>query len=172
MKLTYTLTLDDYKAAQVLHRRQTFGRRTTWFFLLRVMPGIGLLVLAWALFTGLTHKAGFSQNPPVTLVVPIIFLLLPLINHNLVRKQFNQLFPPTARNLSIDIDEERIICTNPGVSDSRLLWNAIIEFAQDERITMLYISKLRFLFFPTQVISPSQRAELNDLVARHVNRRS
>jgi len=171
MKLTYTLTLDDYKAAQGLHRRQTFGRRAIWFLWLRMMPGIGLLMLAWALFTGSGQKAAFSQNPPVMLLVPIIFLLVPLINHNLVRKQFNQLFPSTARDLSIDIDEERIVCTNPGVSDSRLLWNAVVEFTQDERITMLYISKLRFLFFPTQIMSPSQRSELNDLVARHVGKR-
>jgi hypothetical protein len=167
MKLTYTLTLDDYKAAQSLHRRQTFGRRATWFFWLRIMPGIGFLMLAWALFTGLAHRAALSQNPPAALLAPIIFLLVPLISRNLVRKQFNQSFPSVARNLSIDIDEERIVCTNRGVSESSLNWNAVVGFAQDSKVTMLYIDKTRFLFFPTSVMSSNERAELDDLIASH-----
>ena len=43
-------------------------------------------------------------------------------------------------------------------------------FAQDEKMTLLYVFKDRFLMFPTAALSPDQRSELGDLVARHVVR--
>jgi hypothetical protein len=59
----------------------------------------------------------------------------------------------------------------PGSSEAKLLWNAIVRFAQDEKITLFYLTELRFLFVPTIVFSTEQRAELSDLVARHVVKR-
>jgi hypothetical protein len=171
MQLTYELTLADYKAALRLHRRQKLNRRIAEFVWFRFMPIICSMMLVFELFMGFTQKTFFSQNPPGLLVVPLVFLLLPAIRSRFVRSQFNQLFSPSARNLSIDIDDERIVCVNPGSSESRFLWHIVLEFAQDEKITMLYIHKLRFLFFPTSAMSVEQRAELNDLVARHVTKR-
>jgi hypothetical protein len=49
-----------------------------------------------------------------------------------------------------------------------LLWTAIVRFAQNEKVTLFYVAKARFLFVPTQLFSEEQRAELNDLVARHL----
>jgi len=36
---------------------------------------------------------------------------------------------------------------------------------------MIYLAERRFLFFPTPAMSPAQRTELNDLIARHVTKR-
>jgi hypothetical protein len=70
--------------------------------------------------------------------------------------------------LFIDIDDERIISAMPGSSESKLLWNAIVRFAQDEKITLFYLTELRFLFVPTTIFSAEQRVELSNLVVRHV----
>jgi hypothetical protein len=168
MKLSYTVALNDYRAAQRLHRIQTLGRRIFWLLLLRIVPVFGFLVLVSELYSWFARPSGFSQNSPALLVVPVVLILLPAINLNLTRKQFNQLFPPTGRSLSLDLDDERIICENPGSSESKFLWSAINAFAQNDRVTMLYLDKARFLFFPTSAMTPAQRAELSDLVARHV----
>jgi len=74
----------------------------------------------------------------------------------------------TDQLLSIDIDDGRIISEMPGFSESKLLWTAIVRFAQNEKVTLFYVAKARFLFVPTQLFSEEQRAELNDLVARHL----
>ena len=170
MRLEYTLTVKDYKAALRLHSRQNLGRRNASLFFGKVLPGLGLFFLALEAFLSLTETDYLSHNPPGLLVVPLVFLLSPALQANQVRMQFNQLFPPSARSLSIAIDDERIVCVDSKSSESRFLWNAIAEYAQDEQITMLYLAKQKFLFFPTAAMSPDQRTELNDLVARHLPR--
>jgi len=167
MTLNYTLTLADYRAALQLHRHQNIGRQTSWVFGFRVMPVIGGLLLTWMLFSDIAENRGFGQNPAVTFIPPLVFLLLPLIHLNLERRQFNQSFPPHGRNLSIRIDENGVVCTNPGVSESTFNWNAVVSFAQDSKVTMLYIAKTRFLFFPAKVMSSDERAELENLITRH-----
>ena len=171
MQLTYTLTLSDYKAAIKLHNRQNLGRRLSNIFAGRILPGIGLFLLIAEAFLAFSENDYLSRNPPGLLIVPFIFALLPIIQANIVRKQFDQLFPPSSRNLSIDLDNERIICDNPGSSESKFLWTIVQQFAQDDKVTMLYISKLRFLFFPTNSMSIEQRTELNELVARNMVRK-
>jgi hypothetical protein len=59
----------------------------------------------------------------------------------------------------------------PGLSETKVLWQAIDRFAQNEKVTMLYIAEMRFIYFPTRSLSDAQRTELNDLVARHVVRK-
>jgi hypothetical protein len=83
---------------------------------------------------------------------------------------FKRIFPQTktVSAISADIDDERIFCKNPGVSEGKFFWNAIVNFTQDEKVTVLYIDRRRFFFFPTNAMSPEERAELNDLIARHV----
>ena len=168
MHLPYTLTLADYNAALKLHSRQNLRRRVGSLFFSRVLPGIGSILLITEAFLAFAEKDYFSRNPPGLLVVPLVFLLLPAIQFNLVRKQFNQLFPLSDRGLSIDVSDEGVVCVNPGSSESRFLWSTIAEFAQDEKVTMLYVAKLKFLFFPTSAMSPAQRAELSDLVTRNM----
>jgi len=90
-----------------------------------------------------------------------------------VRKQFNNIFPPgrTDRNVSIDINEDHIIAAIPGVSEGKFFWNAILKFAQDEKITLFYVAEKRFIFVPAKAFSPSERSELSDLVERNLLRK-
>ena len=171
MKLTYTLTLNDYKSAQRLHLRRNLSRRLTFIFWYVVIPILAAAgVLAFVLFdvSKLTRFAAIYFGMVAVLVWLSIFL--PLMRLYTIRKCFKQIFPPsrTDRSSSIDIDEERVISAIPGVSEGKFFWNAIIDFAQNEKVTLLYIHKRAFLFLPTSCLSPVQRIELNDLVARHV----
>jgi len=97
-------------------------------------------------------------------------IYLPAWQAYAMRKCFKQIFPPgrTDGSSSIDIDADRIVSTVPGVSEGKFFWTGIVAVAQDEKVTLLYIRKHAFLFFPTQAMSPAQRNELNDLVARHL----
>ena len=171
MKLEYTLTLADYKDAQRLHLRRNLSRRlvfTFWYAVVPILAIAGALVFAVFDVSKLTHFAAAYFGIEAALVW--VSIVLPLTRFYTIRKGFKQLFPPTRtdRSSSIDIDEERILSVIPGVSEGKVFWNGIIDFGQDEKITLLYIRKKAFFFFPTQAMSPAQRAELNDLVARHV----
>ncbi|MGH9598735.1 MAG: YcxB family protein [Terracidiphilus sp.] len=73
--------------------------------------------------------------------------------------------------IGLDIDDECIKSSVPGFSEGKFYWSAITSFTQNDRVTMLYIDKRKFLFFPTSAMSSIQRTELNDLIARHVTKR-
>jgi hypothetical protein len=117
-----------------------------------------------------TEKDYFTRNPPGLLAVPICFLLLPLLYLYSTKKQFGNIFPHSQTDLSltIDIDDERIITETPSLCEGKIFWNAIVEFVQNDKITLFYLAKSRFFFVPTKVFSEDQRAELNDLVDRHL----
>jgi len=102
--------------------------------------------------------------------VVIAAIYFSLMREYYLRKGFKSLFPParTSRDSSIEIDEDRIFSEIPGVSEGKIFWNGVVAFAQDEKITLIYIREKAFLFFPTSVMSHDQRAELTDLVARHL----
>jgi hypothetical protein len=165
MNLTYTLALEDYKAALRLHRRHCLSSRLVSL----ILPT--LIVLGAAL----------SLIGSVTKVEALLRVGLPLLGGGLagglasiitrrynVRRCFNQLFPPgrTDRTSALDIDDERIISSIPGVSEGKFFWNGIVQFAQDDRITLIYVAKYRFLFIPTSFMNEVQRAELSALIQR------
>jgi hypothetical protein len=69
------------------------------------------------------------------------------------------------------IDEDHIVSAIPGVNEGKYFWNAILRFAQDEKITLFYVAEKKFLFVPTKAFSREQREELDDLIARTVARK-
>jgi uncharacterized membrane protein (DUF485 family) len=170
VKLEYTLTMEDYKAALDLHHRRRISLWLTYLLWFRVIP-VAAVVLSSATIYFFAMKRPRIAHELIPFDIGLIFLsiVLPALYVFSVRKGFKRLFPPnrTERGSSIDIDEEQIFSGIPGISEAKTFWKGIVAFAQDDKITMLYISKDRFLFFPTSVMSLSQRAELNELIVRH-----
>ncbi|MGC1464017.1 MAG: YcxB family protein, partial [Terracidiphilus sp.] len=142
-----------------------------WFFAVPVIAAIGLTLFIFVDVSKISKFAPFYFGAEFALLWLAVYL--PAWRAYSMRKCFKQIFPPgrTDRSSSIDIDDDRIISTIPGVSEGRFFWNAILAFAQDEKVTLLYIRKNAFLFIPTCVMSRAQRVELNDLVARNMQRR-
>jgi hypothetical protein len=171
MQLTYTLTLADFKAAQQLHIRQKLSRRIKFIVSYRAIPILtAALWLASIVFLLSGETKPLMALIPFDAGMPIIAIGLPICRFYNMRKCFKQLFPPTRtdRSSSIDIDEDRIFSGVPGVSEGKIFWTGVLAFAQDEKITLLYIAETRFLFFPTAALSPEQRTDLNDLVKRKI----
>jgi hypothetical protein len=63
-----------------------------------------------------------------------------------------------------------MLATWAGEKEQILSWDRIVSFDSDDRIAIFYTQKGSF-FFSMRMFSPTQRAELNDLVARHVKKR-
>jgi len=173
MKLIYTLTCDDYEAALRLHRLQKLSRQCNFYFWYVAVPILTLVAMIATFVAIGNNRRDLLEN----LVVPDFALLwltisLPLVRAYKAHKCFERIFLSAQQDekLSIDIDNERISSEIPGVGEGKYFWSTIMGFAQDEKMTLLYVFKDRFLMFPTAALSPDQRSELGDLVARHVVR--
>ena len=166
MKLTYTLTLADYKAANALYLRQKFLRRLgvwIWPFLMLFAAVVHVLLRST------DHQELAADSLAAASGLLFISIFMPITRWWNLRRCFNQLFPAhrTDRKSYMEITSEGIVSTIPGVSEGKLYWSGVCAFAQDEKVTTIYLAPKRFLFFPTSALSPEQRAELNDLVARN-----
>jgi len=168
MQLSYTLSYADWKAALRLNRRKKFFRRFN--VLIWLMVAVVCLTIA---FTFNIQSELFAQFFALGIASLVISITSPLARVYVDHRGYRRLFSPTRkdRNCYINMDDDRILSGLPGVSEEKYFWNAIVGFAQDKKMTLLYLDKDKFLLFPTYALSPEQRAELNDLVARYVVKR-
>ena len=174
MQVTYTLTLADYKAALRLHRRQKLIRRAGFFFWYVAIPGSSAVALiAAVVFSTTGQTEWFARCLGVGVGLLWLSITMPFARMFTIRKGFRRIFPQSATNrtCTIDITDDRIISGMPGVSEGKFFWPAIVAFAQDEKITLLYIDKNRFLLFPTYSLSPLQRSELSAMFDKHLVRK-
>jgi hypothetical protein len=72
---------------------------------------------------------------------------------------------------SISANDEGLVVAKRDSVESRVDWTAIKKVVQNEVITIMYLSRDACFYFPTKSMNPSQRAELNDLIACHVTRK-
>jgi hypothetical protein len=72
---------------------------------------------------------------------------------------------------SITADYVGIIEARIDSVETRMTWNAITGFYQNEVITVMILSSDNCCYFPTKAMNAEQRAELDALVARHVTKR-
>jgi hypothetical protein len=116
------------------------------------------------------HNASYSN---CTFFFLLLLVCLPFLYPYLIQKQFKRIFPSgqTDQSIRIDIDDERIISSFSEIVEVKYFWNAIPNFVKNEKVAMLYVSKCCFLLVPIASLTPEQRTELNDLVARHVVRK-
>ena len=174
MKLAYSLSLSDYIAAIRLHRDQEFGRRFMFrasYIWLPIVSGAGLItaLVLWKLGS-LKLSSGFI---PAETVLLLLSIALPLARIPDVRICFKRIFPDPRNvpTINLAFDEEGFRSEIPGVSEGIFRWNALVGFAQNDTITLLYLAKKKFLFFPTSIMSSEQRSELKDLIDRKVRKR-
>jgi hypothetical protein len=170
MKLNFTVSLKDYKSALKLHRRRTLGKRLfPWIF-----PALLFLSLVAFVIASLKNNILIaSQAIALAAGSLTATIALPILRFFNTRRCYKLMFPPTrtsARSM-IEIDDQRIVEENPGTEEVRLPWSGVLDFVQDERVTLIYINASRFFLFPTSVLTPGQRTELSALVDRHVVKR-
>jgi hypothetical protein len=174
MQLTYTLTLTDIKAALHLHIKQDGNRRIRYFITNAIIPALAIFgTTVYILLTIIGQKEWASRFHIVGIVLIFLSFWFYFYRSDYARRAYKRLFPPTRtdRTSNTDISDQRILSRTPGVSEETYFWTAITAFAQDDKMTLLYLDGNRFLLFPTRALSPDQRTELNDLVARNMPRK-
>jgi YcxB-like protein len=168
MELTYTLSFADWKAALRLNRRKRLLRRFGAF----IWPTITVVCLTIAFVSNVQSQL-FAQCMALGAGSLVVSISYPFMRIYVDRRGYRRIFSPTRKDRScyVAIDDKQILSGLPEVSEEKYFWNAIVGFAQDEKMTLLYLDRDKFLLFPTSAMSPAQRAELTDLVSRHVMKR-
>lgn len=171
MKLDYKFTLADWKAALRLHARQKIGRRIHYFIFDFAFPTVAIIGLAWVIYAQIIGDTK-TVDDIATVVTALVGLaiVLPLVRQYAIRKSFRGLFPPSASGpgYSLDINDERIVSTRPGVGEATYYWAGICGVAQNKKIILLYISEILFLGIPIHILSTDQRTEIESLIARQL----
>jgi hypothetical protein len=179
MKLSFTLTLADFKAAYRLHHSQKLGGRGGYTFLfiwLPIMAFLGLILFIVLSFYGDQELANGSSGFAIFSVLCLCSLYLLARRSFVIRRQVkanSRKFPPHQSDINkiVDIDDERIIVVIPESYESKFFWKVVVAFAQDDLMSLIYITRKHFILIPARVMSPDQRTELNDIIARHVTKR-
>lgn len=164
MKITYEVTLADYKAAYRLVDRKTLFRRYELIF--------------WPVVAIMSALAGAGSNPhlgiyPVARVVfdfsmalsiglPLGRVLSP---HYAFWRSYGR--NPNTPESTTEIASDGITDVMSGVRTSSYKWTSVRGFAQDAKATVLYRKGFRFTFFPTPVLSHDQLQELDALISQH-----
>jgi len=168
MRFTYVVNLKDYWAAERLRRRRKPFLRFVRFFVLWCSPLIGFRVVLYSV-----HKSHLVGERPsiIGLILLEAICFFPLLwEYYITRTSFRLLSSKTGSGAIIDINDNGMLATWAGEKEQILSWDRIVSFDSDDRIAIFYTQKGSF-FFSMRMFSPTQRAELNDLVARHVKKR-
>lgn len=173
LRIQFTLALADYQAAQSLHWRRTPARRFVHFFIYEGLPtlaaGAGCVVAKRLGLYG--PEIPYWVEAVLGMVVAIVYLRVTATGREArrYRKHFERKFSPDNRNAWIEINDFGISSAIVGTDAESFQWCKIVGFAQNEKMTLFYLTKKRFLLFPTPVQNSAQRAELADLIARHID---
>ncbi|HEV2132657.1 MAG TPA: YcxB family protein [Terracidiphilus sp.] len=169
MKVTYKLTLEDYKAALNLHRTQSVGRRIRRIVLREVLPIAALAALVTLIFAPI--KSDELHFDLVVLAVALCFLsiALPIAAVVDARICFRRMFPANASDpmMTLDVSDEFVISSIPGISEGKFQWNAFTNILLSDKVALFYIDKRRFLLLPISRLDPEQDIEFRNIVARN-----
>jgi hypothetical protein len=177
MRFEYSLTLEDFMAAHELNSRQSLGSKIRYSFAkwgsVFIFIFMALLIGAYWDYSHELRRQILDREWWLVGVLALAFLLIvsPSRYSRLMEKRFNVRFPAEHRRNWIDISDLEVSSAIVGTEAGRFPWSLIVRFAQDEKITLVYLTKNRFLYFPTSVMNQFQRTELNELVARNMVRR-
>ena len=175
MKFTYSIMLADFQNAQELHWHQTLLRRAIYYSIYWLIP----VLLSTLVIVFLSHMGLFFEHLPIMYTFSLGFVISAGIitlgcsrqKSKLYRKRFNKNFPPDMRTAWCVIDDDGITSAIIGTNEEKKSWQDFVHFAQNDKITLFYLSEKKFMFIPTNAWSLDQRAELLGYVDRHVRKR-
>jgi len=171
---SYTITLADYKAALWLHRRQTLNRQINfalWRVVAPIIAAFGAIAFFVFSLNKLTHYAPLLFG--IECGLAWISVYLPLWSYYSARKCVRQVFQDEGkeRTILLEVTDEFVRSTIPGVSEGKYFWNENMAVAQDDKVVLIYATKKRFIPIPSRSLSQSQLEELKAAVQRNAVKR-
>ena len=164
MQITYELSFDDYRAAQLLH-----VKRSLWLRLMRILthvilPICGLCFLVLAL-TFMGDKKSFDFMV-IMLMCGLYLVLCPLYLNWRLKRCYKRT-RSGKDNCTATFSEERILI-DAGNMKSEFDWTAVHFLREDKKVFMLYLAPAKFIAIPKRVCTESQVEELRSLFQQQI----
>ncbi len=174
MIVNYAVTLADYKAALRLHRNLKLSRRLTfyvWFIAVPIIAALGAITFTVLNLSKLTRFAPLLFGIECGLVW--ISIYLPIWNFYSARKCVKQVFQEAGKEriIQLEVTDEFIYSTIPGVSEGKYFWNEKIGLAQNNKIVLIYVATKKFIPVPMSSLSPNHIADIQTMFERNPVRR-
>ena len=164
MQITYELSFDDYRAAQLLHAKRSLWRRLMRILTHAIVPICGACFLVLAIT--LIGDKGSLDSMLIMLTCGSYLILCPFyLNWRLKR-----VFKRTRRQkneCNTTLSEERLLL-DAGNMKSEIDWTAVLFFSENSKIFMLYIAQANFIAIPKRVCTEAQIEELRSLFRRKI----
>jgi hypothetical protein len=167
---SYKVTLVDYKAALLLHRRQKLSRRLNfvlWRVVVPITAAFGALAFIVFNLSRLTRYAPLLFG--IECGLAWISIYLPLWSYYSTRKCVRQIFQDQGKEriILLEVTDEFVLSTIQGVSEGKYFWNENMALVSDARVVLIYVAKKRFIPIPMRSLSESQLQELQILIQRN-----
>lgn len=166
MTAEYEFSYAHYKQAQrlfVKHRPSSFFWYVTFVW---ALPAAGLCFAGYWLFLWFEGQRRMAHALSGSLyLAAYLGLASPLVRWWKLRRAYDQLFPKGCPHVAtIGFDDEFISSVVPGRSEGRFFWPAIVDFAEDEHVALVFIRKKHFLVVPHSAFTDEQWTELRTLI--------
>lgn len=166
----YASTKRDFLDAQRLHRKNRPWSAVSYGFWYVVLPGGSVAYLLYWASLWFTHgRAAAIHNIVWAGLALYLASLLSFARWWQIQKLWNQMQPKKYRGLPVTLqfDDKLIISARPGDNEGRWSWNAVEDFAEDERLAILYVRKKLFLMVPKRIMDEHEWERLRTLALPH-----
>jgi len=153
MQITYELSFDDYRAAQLLHAKRSLWRRLMRILTHAIFPICGACFLVLAI-TLIGDKGSLDS---MLIMLTCGSYLMRVFKRT--RRQKNE--------CNTTLSEERLLL-DAGNMKSEIDWTAVLFFSENSKIFMLYIAQANFIAIPKRVCTEAQIEELRSLFRRKI----
>jgi YcxB-like protein len=169
IQLKYTLSFEDYLAAQRIHAKSNWWLHLNQVLGRRILPVIGILMIYLGLAGGLGGHGSAWVPALLMLSLGAFFALYPFYMTYKLKRCFERTRTDTAE-FTIEFDEE-LIRTASLNSKSEIAWAAVNATAQDDNVFLIYLAPAKFLVVPMRVCDEQQLIEVRELCERKVSKR-
>ena len=166
---SYVTTFNDFVAAQRLARKHHRLMAAAYYFWYGVVPLLALAALAALIYDFVPGHAFLPAHVgPYLAGLVGAGLYLAILRPIAIRRSYRQTRGgrPADAPVEFELTGTEIISRIPGRSEGRFLPSAVISFAEDDRIALIYVAKKRFLFVPKTALTAAQWTMVRHWVAQ------
>ncbi len=170
----YISTKQDFVDAQRLHRKNRPRAAANYWLWYAVIPIASALYLIYFAVRWFTHPRAVTGNAIFWAAVALyLAVVLTFARWWQMRKLWNQAQPAKYRGkpVTFQFDPEMVISARPGESEGRFYWSAIEDYAEDDRLALIYVRHKLFLFIPKRAMDESEWERLRALALPHKAKR-
>jgi len=165
----YVLQKKDFINAQRLHLKHNRSAALSYYFWIWLVPILGVVVALFEWTAYLLHNEIMMRTlAPVAGAGLWLAIFLPFMRWWNVRRCWKASSETIdgGKPVTLQFNDELLISTIPGKSEGRFFWTGLIDFAEDDRLALLYIRKKQFLYVPKSALPEEAWVRVRALAPR------